>query len=311
MAVQSQVPLGRRGLLSFLGLHGLAAREAALGYGIVGTIYLFFLGFVFLPMLLAFYVSATRWDALSPISEARFIGLQNYLDIITDERFCMSLVHDVEWTIKAYVGQMSIGLALALMLMNMKRFRSLARFVTFSPFILPMVATAILFTILMNPAWGSLNMVLKLFGLPPSPWLSDTTTAMNSAVFMIVWKYVGYYMVLFLTALMAVPQEYYDAAHIDGAGRLQSFFYITWPLIRPAFLFISVTNVIGNMQVFTPIFIMTGGGPNRATEVIVLYMYNTAFTNFRYSVANAMAAVLFFIILALTLFQFRVLRQQD
>jgi multiple sugar transport system permease protein len=161
----------------------------------------------------------------------------------------------------------------------------------------------------MNPVWGVFNAVLNFVGLPSNRWLTDPATAMDAAVLMIIWKYAGYYMILFLTALLAVPQEYYDAAHIDGAGRLQSFWHITVPSILPAFVFISVINIIGNLQVFAPIFVMTQGGPNRATEVVVLLMYNTAFNNFQYSVANAMAIVLFVIILALTVLQMKVLKR--
>jgi multiple sugar transport system permease protein len=307
MAAQTQ-PVRRGGLL---GLRGTAAREATLGLSIVGVIYLFFLLFVFVPMLIAIYVSLTKWDALSAITSAKFVGLQNYIDLLYDTRFHASLVHIAEWTIKTYVGQMGLGLLLALLVIRLTHLQSLARFIIFTPYVLPMVATAILFTIMMNPVFGSFNEALRAVGIPASQFLADPGSAMNSIVLMVTWKYVGYYMVLFLTALMAVPQEYYDAAHIDGAGPLQSFRSITWPLIRPAFFFISVTNIIGNMQVFTPVLIMTGGGPMRSTEVVVMYMYNTAFTNFRYSVGNAMAIVLFFILLVLTLFQMRVLRTED
>lgn len=301
----------RRDPLARLGIHGLAAREAAYGYGIVGVVYLFLAAFVFGPMILAFYVSLTRWDALSPIAQAHFVGLKNYVDLALDQRFRFALWHDFEFAVKSYAGQIGLGLILALIVNSIHRFRALARFITFSPFILPIVATSILFTIMMNPVWGTFNEFLRFFGVAPGQWLSDTSTAMNSVVLTIIWKYAGYYMILFITALLGVPQEYYDAAHIDGAGPLQSFRYITWPTIRPAFLFISVINVIGNLQVFTPVFIMTGGGPDRATEVAVLLMYNTAFTDFRYSVANGMAVILFFIILLLTVFQMRVLRQGD
>ncbi|TAK25386.1 MAG: sugar ABC transporter permease [Chloroflexota bacterium] len=301
--------VARTDLLYRLGLRRLAAREAALGYTIVGVVYLFFAAFIFGPLLLAVYISTTKWDALSPLSEARFIGLDNYIDLFSDDRFRLSMIHDFEFAVKAYFGQIGLGLGLALIISNIRRFQALARFISFAPFVLPLVATAIVFFILMNPVWGSFNAGLRLAGLPPSQWLSSPESAMNSTALMIIWKYAGYYMVLFLTALMSVPQEYYDAAHIDGAGPLQSFRYITWPLIRPAFLFISIINVIGNLQVFTPIFIMTGGGPNRATEVVVLLMYNTAFNNFRYSLANAMAVILFLVILALTVLQMKVLRK--
>ncbi len=306
MAVEAR-PAG--GLRRRLGLHTLSAREALFGYSIVGVVYLFFLIFVFGPMFLAFGVSLTWWDALSPISQAKFIGLENYRYIFFDERFRLSLLHDAEYTVKAYVGQIGLGLLLALLINNLRRWQTVARIITFSPVVLPLVATAILFVILMNPTWGLFNVILRALGLPPSTWLQDPTTAMNSVVLMVIWKYVGYYIVLFLAALQTVPQEYYDAAHIDGAGPWQTFWHITWPLIRPAFLFISIINIIANAQVFTPIFVMTGGGPARATEVVVVLTYNTAFTNFQYSRANAMAVVLFFIILALTLLQLRIMRR--
>lgn len=309
MATLAEPAVAQRDLLTRVGIRGLAAREAAFAYSIVGVIYLFFTLFVFAPLVLALFVSLIRWDGLVPISESRFVGLDNYLLLFTSERFLMSLWHDFEWTYKAYIGQIGLGLMLALIVINITRFQSLARLIAFTPFILPIVAVSILFTILMNPVWGVFNAALNFVGLPSSRWLTDPTTAMDAAVLMIIWKYAGYYMILFVTALLAVPQEYYDAAHIDGAGPMQTFFYITVPSILPAFVFISVINVIGNLQVFAPIFVMTQGGPNRATEVVVLLMYNTAFNNFQYSVANAMAIVLFVIILVLTVFQMKVLKR--
>ena len=309
MATVAEPAVAQRDLLTRVGIKGLAAREAAFAYAIVAVIYTFFTLFVFGPLVLALIVSFTKWDGLSAFSEARFVGLDNYLLLFSSERFLMSLWHDFEWTYKAYIGQIGLGLMLALIVINITRFQTLARLIAFTPFILPIVAVSILFTILMNPVWGVFNAVLGFFGLPGNRWLTDPATAMDAAVLMIIWKYAGYYMILFITALLAVPQEYYDAAHIDGAGPLQTFFYITVPMILPAFIFISVINVIGNLQVFTPIFVMTQGGPNRATEVVVLLMYNTAFSNFQYSVANAMAIVLFVIILALTVLQMKVLKR--
>jgi ABC-type sugar transport system permease subunit len=309
MATVAEPAVVRRDLLARVGITGLAAREAAFAYAMVAVIYAFFTLFVFAPLLLALIVSFTKWDGLVPFSEARFVGLDNYLLLFSSERFLTSLWHDFEWTYKAYIGQIGIGLMLALIVINISRFQTLARLIAFTPFILPIVAVSILFTILMNPVWGVFNAVLGFFGLPGNRWLTDPATAMDAAVLMIIWKYAGYYMILFLTALLSVPQEYYDAAHIDGAGPIQTFFYITVPSILPAFVFISVINVIGNLQVFSPIFVMTQGGPNRATEVVVLLMYNTAFNNFQYSVANAMAIVLFVIILLLTVFQMKVLKR--
>lgn len=311
MAVGTETRPGRHSLLGLLGIHGLAAREAAFGLSVVGIIYLFFGMAIFLPIVLALYVSTLSWDALSPLGSARAVGLQNYLGLVGDLRFQTSLLITFEWTIKCYIGQIGLGLLLAIVVTNLRRFQSFARLVTFSPYILPIVATSILFRILMDPVVGSLNQLLYALGLPGSGWLTDSTSALNSVVFVMIWKNAGYYMVLFMTALLAVPQEYYDAAHIDGASPIETFRRITWPMILPAFLFISVINVISNLQVFTPVWVMTGGGPARATEVAVVLMYYTAFSDFRYSVGNAMAVILFVIVLAITLVQFRLLRQDD
>jgi len=157
--------------------------------------------------------------------------------------------------------------------------------------------------------FGTFNAITSALGLGTSSWLSQPETAMNSATLMVIWKFAGYYMILFLAAFATVPQELYDAAHVDGANRWQTFSKITWPLIRPAFMFISIINVIGNLQVFTPIWMMTAGGPLRATEVVVVLMYNTAFTYFQYSLANAMAIILFLLILILTTLQMQIMRK--
>jgi multiple sugar transport system permease protein len=309
MANATETRHGRGGLLGLLGYRGLAAQEAAFGLGVTAVIYLFFACLTFVPIVLALYISTTKWDALTEISQAVPVGINNYVSLLQDQRFLTSLLTTFQWTIKTYLGQIGLGLLLAIVVTNLPRFQSAARVITFSPYILPIVATGILFQLLMNPVWGTLNTVIEAVGLPPTQWLSSTDTAMNSIVMVLIWKNAGYYMILFMTAILAVPQEYYDAAHIDGANPLQTFQRITWPLILPAFLFISVINVISNLQVFTPVYVMTGGGPGRATEVTVMLMYNTAFMDFRYSVANAMAVILFALILVLTVTQFRLLRQ--
>jgi len=298
-------------LLGRLGVHGLAAREAAFAYAVVGVIYLFFAGFVFFPILLAVFVSLTRWDGLTALNEARFVGAQNYLSLARDQRFINSVVTTFQLAARAYVGQLALGLALALIVANLPHFRSLVRLTIFTPFMLPLVAVSVMFVLLMQPLWGTLNGLLDLVGLPANSWLSQPSSALNSIGFILVWRDAGYYAVLFMTALLAVPQDYYEAASIDGAGPIQQFLRITWPSILPAFLFISVINIISNLQIFVPVFVLTGGGPDRSTEVVMVRMFNTAFSEFQYSLANAMAIILFAIILVATVTQFKLLRHED
>jgi len=309
MALASKVRVQRADFFERLGIRGIAAREAAFAYSVVGVIYLFFIAFTLFPILLALYVSLTRWDGLTPLDEARFIALQNYVALARDQRFINSLLTTFSLAAKTYVGQLGLGLVLALIVTNLPHFRSAVRLVIFTPFMLPTVAVAVLFTLLMQPDWGGINGFLESVGLPTNSWLSRSSTSLNSVALILIWRDAGYYMVLFMTALLAVPQDYYEAASIDGAGRIQQFLRITWPMILPTFLFISVINIISNLQVFIPIFVITGGGPDRSTEVVMVRMFATAFGEFQYSQANAMAIILFAIILVATVVQFKLLRE--
>lgn len=309
MALASKVRVQRVDFFERFGIRGIAAREAAFAYSVVGVIYAFFIAFTLFPILLALYVSLTRWDGLTPLGEARFIALQNYATLAGDRRFLNSLLTTFSLAAKTYVGQLGLGLVLALIVTNLPHFRSAVRLVIFTPFMLPTVAVAVLFTLLMQPDWGGINGFLESVGLPTNTWLSRSSTSLNSVALILIWRDAGYYMVLFMTALLAVPQDYYEAASIDGAGRIQQFLRITWPMILPTFLFISVINIISNLQVFIPIFVITGGGPDRSTEVVMVRMFATAFGEFQYSQANAMAIILFAVILVATVVQFKLLRE--
>ncbi|MBV9353956.1 MAG: sugar ABC transporter permease, partial [Chloroflexi bacterium] len=160
MAIATGARTRQTDLLGRLGVHGLAAREAAFAYAVVGVIYLFFAAFVFFPILLAVYVSLTRWDGLVPLNEARFIGAQNYLTLFRDQRFLNSIVTTFQLAARAYVGQLGLGLVLALIVTNLPHFRSLVRLTIFTPFMLPLVAVSVMFVLLMQPLWGTLNGLL-------------------------------------------------------------------------------------------------------------------------------------------------------
>ena len=310
MAAPAVARPGRRGLLWYLGIRSLSAREAAIGYALIVPIYLFFFVVVFAPMLFSFYLSLIRWDGIRPIGEAPFLGLQNYAELAADERFRWSLYHDLEFAVETFVGEIAIGLLLALIVNQAKRFIGVTRFFVFSPVVLPVAAVAILFArLMMNPTYGTFNLLLTATGLPASQWIYHPDSAMRSIVLTTVWKSSGYYMVLFLAALQGIPDVYYEAAHIDGAGKLARFRYITLPLLKPALLFICVINLISNLQAFSQIWVMTAGGPSRATEVLVVLIYNTAFGYFKLSYAATIAVALFLLILFLTLVQIRVLRR--
>ena len=312
----------------------LAFREALWGYLFTLPIFLvFFVGFLGLPILFTFFLTFFNWDGLSPLSEIKFVGLRHYGRLMrgfinmlsfgtmnlpnADMRAAASFWRAAQFTIGAIIGQCSLGLIMALVVHRATRAVGFMRLIFFMPVILPTAAIALLFgNVLYQPLWGLLNQIFAMLRVPAfiqsllggPTWLLDPKTAMRSLITMQVWQWAGYYMVIYLAGLQGIPEEYYDAAKVDGANALQRFRHVTLPLLRPTIALTLVLNIIGSMQVFTPVQMMTQGGPARATEVVVYLLFNTTFGYFKYSYGATIAFVLFAIILGLSLLQLRLLR---
>jgi multiple sugar transport system permease protein len=312
----------------------LAFKEAMWGYIFTVPIFLvFFVGLIGLPILFTLYLTFFNWDGLTPLGDIKYVGFWNYGRIVrgllntlpfglfnledADVRAASSFWHAADFTVGSLIGQLSLGLAMALVVHHARRGVGFMRLVFFMPVVLPGVAINLLFAnILYQPLWGLLNQLFASLQVPlfvqnllggPS-WLLDPQTAMRSIITMGVWQWAGYYMILFLAGLQSIPDTYYDAAKVDGANALQRFWHITLPLLRPTIALTVVINIIGSMQVFTPVQLMTQGGPARATEVVVLLIFNTTFGFFKYSYGATMAFVLFIVILTLSLLQLRLFR---
>lgn len=312
----------------------LAFREALWGYVFTVPIFLvFFIGFLGLPILFTFFLTFFNWDGLTPLSQVKFVGLWHYGRIIrgllntlplglfnlpdADIRAAASYWRAAQFTVGAIIGQLSLGLAMALVVHQARRGVGFMRMVFFMPVILPTVAIALLFgNVLYQPLWGLLNQTFALLRVPSfiqsllggPTWLLAPKTAMRSIITMQVWQWAGYYMVIYLAGLQGIPEEFYDAAKVDGANAFQRFWHVTLPLLRPTIALTLVVNIIGSMQVFTPVQMMTQGGPARATEVVVYLLFNTTFGYFKYSYGATIAFILFAVILVLSLLQLRLLR---
>jgi multiple sugar transport system permease protein len=192
------------------------------------------------------------------------------------------------------------------MLLRSKRAGSgVIRIIAVLPFLSTPVAMGVVWNWVFNPSTGLVNQFLAHLGITGPAWLSNEATAMPVIAFANIWQYAGYNMLFFLAGLAAIPPSLYEAASIDGATRWEQFRRVTLPLLRPTMLFVLVTGVIGSFQVFDTVYVMTAGGPGNATEVASLNIYNTAFAGFRIGEASAMSVVLFLIILAITIAQFR------
>ncbi len=263
------------------------------------------------PILFSGWVSLHRWDMLSPVADMPWRGLGNYVFLFTrDTVFMKALGNTFVFALGGVGANTILGLGFALLLNSKIRGRTIWRVLYFMPVITAPLALAVMFSFVFDRNYGVVNHVITALGLPRQPFLSAPSQSLMTLVFIAVYQYVGYYIVIFLAGLQGIPQDYYAAAQVDGAGKLQSFRFITLPLLRPVMLFVVVTNTIGALQVFDLVFATTGGAPANSSMTVVLYMYNTAFKFSRMGRASAMAFVLFGIIMLITLVQLRLLRDR-
>jgi ABC-type sugar transport system permease subunit len=263
---------------------------------------LFFLIFNLYPMVNAFFVSLFDYDLLTPKT---FIGLQNYLSAFQDKHF----INSVSLTIK-FLGiggpiTLAISFLLAVALQRSFKMRDFFRAVYFLPAVLSLIASSIIWKVLLQP-YGPLNAYLGL----TIPWLTRKQYALYGIMIMAVWRGLGYYMVLFLAGLESIPREFYEAASIDGANGPQRFRFITLPLMKPVISFVLIILVITGLKFFEPMFIMTQGGPDNATKVLTLNIYQNAFQFFKMGYASAMSVLMFFAIILVTIFQLRLFRTE-
>lgn len=258
------------------------------------------------PMAASLGLSFFSWDMLtSPI----FVGLGNFRSLLGDAEFWAALGHNL-YFIGGYIPLvMAGGLGLAMVLNQ--RLRGIAFFRTafFLPVVSSWVAVSLLWAWLFNPQYGIVNYLLSLLSITGPAWLFDETWAMPAVIVASVWKDLGYVSVLYLAGLQAIAPEFYEAASLDGATPLKSFWRITLPLLSPSTFFVLVMLLINSFQIFDQIYIMTGGGPVGATSVVVEQIYNHAFRYGQMGYASAMSWVLFALVFGATYVQTRLQRR--
>jgi len=260
------------------------------------------------PVLASLGISLVSWNLLTP---PNWLGLNNYLVLISDQDFWKSVWATLYYTL----GGVPLGIVLSLLLavaLNQKiRGIGIYRTIYFIPVVSSMVAVSLMWRWMYNPTAGILNYVLseifEFLRLPITPpdWLQSTTWAMPAIIIMSVWKGLGYNMVIYLAGLQGIPTSLYEAAEMDGANGLNKFFNITLPLLTPTTFFVLIMSLIGSFQVFEQAYIMTNGGPARATITTVYYIYQNGFQWFKMGYASAVAWVLFAAIMIITVVQWR------
>jgi multiple sugar transport system permease protein len=273
------------------------------GYLFIAPWLLGFLALTAGPMAMSIWMSYQRWNILKPPT---FVGFDNYRKLFTDDPlFWKCLGNTAYYAFFSVPLGMTVALGLALLLNQKVRGLALFRTIFYLPSVVSGVATAVLWQLLLDPDHGGINYVLRMLGMKDPPgWLTSEQWAMPGLILMSTWS-VGGMMLIFLAGLQSVPEELYDAALSDGAGSVARFRHVTLPLLTPTVFFNLVMAIIGSFQVFTQTFVMTDGGPANATLTYVLYLYRNGFEWFKMGYACALAWVLFFILLAMTLMVFR------
>ena len=279
----------------------MSQRESIVGWLFITPVVLGFLLWIVGPMIYSAWLSMTDWDL---IRAPRFVGLDNFARMFRDPLFFKSLGVTATYTIFHVPLTLIIAMGVALLLNTKTRGMAFFRTLYYLPNIVPAVANAVLWVWIFNSEFGLLNMVLRSFGINKVLWLQNPDTALPAIILMSLWS-MGGVMIIFLAGLNGIPEELYEAAKIDGANSWSSFRFVTIPLMTPVIFFNLVLQIIQSFQVFTAGFLVTAGGPNYATNFYVLYLFDTAFTYFDMGYASALAWVLFFIVLILSLIVFR------
>jgi ABC-type sugar transport system permease subunit len=281
--------------------------RVAIAIGFLLPNLVFLVVFLIWPLLQVFVEMFQTGGLIEPI---RFVGFRNWERIFHDPVVVQTLGNTLRYALTIIPTMLVLGLLIALVLQNVTRGGAVLRALIYLPVLAPTVIAGLIWLFLLDPDLGAFNLFLRLIGAKPQIWLGNTDLALPSVAAMEVWRSVGFWALYFLAALIGMPRELYQAAHLDGANALQRFRFLTLPLMRRVFLFALVLATIFNLQIFDSVYVMTDGGPANTTATFVWYIYHALFFFYRTGFGATMAFLLLLIILALSLIQMRLLRRR-
>ena len=265
-----------------------------------------FLVFTFVPVVISLFLSFCDWNFMKGFEGIEFIGLKNYIKLFSDDWFLASYKNNIMFTVVTVPTLIALGLVIAT-IMNKYIFGGGAvRTMFFIPYICSVVAVCSVWMVLFQPSYGPINQLLfKLGAKNPPKWLADYDWSLVSIMIVYIWQQVGYYAIVFLAAIKGVPGELYEAASLDGAGSVRSFFNVTVPMVAPTTFFLTIMGIIGSFKVFDQISVLTQGGPGNSSSVMAFYVYRTAFEYYDMGYANTLAWALFVLIFIVTMVQWK------
>jgi len=281
-------------------MHTLRGTKFAIFLGLLPSL-LIYIGIAIIPIGLSAYYSLYDWNGIASKS---FVGFGNFQEIFKDEIFWLSVKNNIIIMLTGLIGQLPLGLLLALLLNNKMKGAGFFRTIGFLPVVISAVMVSLIWGMIYNTEYGFLNSFLGLIGLESwqRNWLGDPAWSMFSLSIAYIWQNCGLYMIIFLAALQNIPTEVNEAAELDGATGLRKVFMITIPMIRSTIIFTVIYSISNSFRVFDLIQILTGGGPAHQTEVMTVYMYNNAFINRQFGYGSAVSIlILLFSIIVVTL----------
>ncbi len=282
------------------------ARESLTAFLLVLPSLVFLIVFTYYPIGRALWLSLFKTVAGS--DRAVFVGAGNYVALFSSELFAAVLSNSLWYTVATVVVTTVLGLAFALLLNQPLKLLGLFRVGLFYPTVVPMAAASMVWIFLFNPAYGAVNHLLRLMRLPAGiDWVNDSPYALIAIIIVGIWKYAGYYMIIFLAGLQAIDEELREAAWLEGATPWQEFWKITFPLLTPTTFFVTIIAVINSFQAVDQVYVMTRGGPHNSTNVLMYYIYQLGFVYWDTGSAAAASTVLFAVLLAGTYVYFRYL----
>jgi multiple sugar transport system permease protein len=262
--------------------------------------------FNIIPLGYTAYLSLLKWDGFS--IERQFVGFQNFLELLSSTYLWNSLKATIYYTLGVIGLSLPFGLLVAILLNSGLKGQVAFRTLYFLPVVTSTVAASMVWKLMLDPGSGYINVILREIGFSPPAWLRDTHWAMPAVILLGVWKRIGFNMVIYLAGLQSIPREYYEAARVDGATSLAQIRYITIPLLAPTTALLIVMAMIDSFLLFDQVFVLTGGGPAGATDVIGFLLYRYAFRYFDLGKASAIAWIMFIFIASVTLIQWRLSR---
>lgn len=253
------------------------------------------------PLVFTLFYSFSDYNLLKTLNgSAELIGIKNYIELLTDPYFQQSVWNTVKFTVLTVMFEMLVGLVMALFVNTLKKGQKIMRILLLLPYLLPTVTVALIWRMMLSPNYGIINQFLETLHLPVYNWFSDMETAFGMLVLIDIWQCAPFVFLLLYASLQSVPQSQYEAARMDGAGRLKILFYVTIPNIRKSLALCALLRTIDSFRLFDKVNLLTGGGPANSTSTITQYLYNYGIKTFDFGFGSAGAVVMMVIVLLLS-----------